>query len=91
MLALKNESIVISLMLPCSHVHLCCRPLWVEYPQDPATFAVDNEYLIGEKSQLPPRLKVAFKKLPSELSPVDQITGLNQKVKAKYIKWLWYK
>ncbi|XP_055368276.1 neutral alpha-glucosidase AB isoform X3 [Betta splendens] len=24
------------------------RPLWVEYPQDPATFAVDNEFLIGK-------------------------------------------
>uniref|UniRef100_A0AAQ5XTG6 Glycoside hydrolase family 31 N-terminal domain-containing protein n=1 Tax=Amphiprion ocellaris TaxID=80972 RepID=A0AAQ5XTG6_AMPOC len=24
------------------------RPLWVEYPQDPATFAVDDEFLIGE-------------------------------------------
>ncbi|KAF7661004.1 hypothetical protein LDENG_00270350 [Lucifuga dentata] len=23
------------------------RPLWVEYPQDPATFAIDDEYLIG--------------------------------------------
>uniref|UniRef100_A0A7N6BM35 Neutral alpha-glucosidase AB n=1 Tax=Anabas testudineus TaxID=64144 RepID=A0A7N6BM35_ANATE len=23
------------------------RPLWVEYPQDPATFAVDDEFLIG--------------------------------------------
>ncbi|XP_024139252.1 neutral alpha-glucosidase AB isoform X3 [Oryzias melastigma] len=24
------------------------RPLWVEYPQDPATFAVDDEFLIGQ-------------------------------------------
>uniref|UniRef100_A0A8C9ZHG4 Glucosidase II alpha subunit n=1 Tax=Sander lucioperca TaxID=283035 RepID=A0A8C9ZHG4_SANLU len=23
------------------------RPLWVEYPQDPATFALDDEFLIG--------------------------------------------
>uniref|UniRef100_A0A3B5KPZ2 Glucosidase II alpha subunit b n=1 Tax=Xiphophorus couchianus TaxID=32473 RepID=A0A3B5KPZ2_9TELE len=23
------------------------RPLWVEYPQDPATFALDDEYLLG--------------------------------------------
>ncbi|KAG7248804.1 hypothetical protein CRUP_028628, partial [Coryphaenoides rupestris] len=23
------------------------RPLWVEFPEDPNTFAVDNEYLIG--------------------------------------------
>lgn len=30
----------------CLHVFL--RPLWVEYPQDPATFALDDEFLIGE-------------------------------------------
>uniref|UniRef100_A0A8D3CT87 Glucosidase II alpha subunit b n=1 Tax=Scophthalmus maximus TaxID=52904 RepID=A0A8D3CT87_SCOMX len=29
------------------------RPLWVEYPQDPATFALDDEFLIGET---PPKL-----------------------------------
>lgn len=58
-------------------MHFCYRPLWVEYPQDPATFAVDDEFLIGEKTQLPPRLEVSFSKkgkIPSKLSPVDQIT-----------------
>lgn len=29
-------------------VFLWRRPLWVEYPQDPATFALDDEFLIGE-------------------------------------------
>lgn len=29
-------------------VHVYCRPLWVEYPQDLATFALEDEYLIGE-------------------------------------------
>ncbi|XP_061541216.1 neutral alpha-glucosidase AB isoform X2 [Phycodurus eques] len=27
--------------------HPIMRPLWVEYPQDPATFAMENEFLIG--------------------------------------------
>uniref|UniRef100_A0A8C2XBN9 Glucosidase II alpha subunit n=1 Tax=Cyclopterus lumpus TaxID=8103 RepID=A0A8C2XBN9_CYCLU len=27
------------------------RPLWVEYPQDPATFALDDEFLIGKMAQ----------------------------------------
>lgn len=31
-------------------VHVCCRPLWVEYPQDLATFALEDEYLIGKTS-----------------------------------------
>uniref|UniRef100_A0AAQ5XVT5 Glycoside hydrolase family 31 N-terminal domain-containing protein n=1 Tax=Amphiprion ocellaris TaxID=80972 RepID=A0AAQ5XVT5_AMPOC len=29
------------------------RPLWVEYPQDPATFAVDDEFLIALCIQIP--------------------------------------
>lgn len=28
------------------------RMLWTEYPQEPATFAIDDEFLIGE-SQMP--------------------------------------
>lgn len=34
------------------HLSLCCRPLWVEYPQDPATFAIDDEFLIGETQNI---------------------------------------
>jgi len=30
---------------------ICFRPLWVEYPQDPATFALDDEFLIGKITQ----------------------------------------
>ncbi|XP_072293814.1 neutral alpha-glucosidase AB isoform X2 [Eucyclogobius newberryi] len=34
------------------HSHLtgepAMRPLWVEYPQDPATFAIDDDFLIGK-------------------------------------------
>ncbi len=33
-------------------MYLCCRPLWVEYTQDPATFAVDDEFLIGEMQNI---------------------------------------
>ena len=28
---------------------VCFRPLWVEYPEEPATFSIEDEYLIGEK------------------------------------------
>lgn len=28
------------------------RPLWVEYPSEVATFALDDEYLLGELKQI---------------------------------------
>ena len=35
------------------------RPLWLEYPNDPATYAVDNAYLLGRDLLVAPRLAAA--------------------------------
>ena len=35
----------------CNTVYLG-RPLWVEYPQDAATFAMDDQFLLGESAAL---------------------------------------
>lgn len=35
------------------------RPLWLEYPNDPATYDVDNAYLLGKDLLVAPRLAAA--------------------------------
>lgn len=37
--------------IPSLSSHVSFRMLWTEYPQESATFAIDDEFLIGE-SQL---------------------------------------
>lgn len=40
------------LLLSCYEVlFLCCRPLWVEFPREEDTFAVEDQYMIGEGNQ----------------------------------------
>lgn len=38
----------ISLSLSLCILSVTPRPLWVDYPKEPATFTIENEYLIGE-------------------------------------------
>uniref|UniRef100_G3Q055 Glucosidase II alpha subunit b n=1 Tax=Gasterosteus aculeatus aculeatus TaxID=481459 RepID=G3Q055_GASAC len=40
------------------------RPLWVEYPQDPATFALDDEFLIGKTPDNQSLIMVTMSSIP---------------------------
>lgn len=39
-------------MLYHIHVFIGLRPLWIEYPQDTATFTIDDEFLLGKRYEL---------------------------------------
>uniref|UniRef100_A0A665XFR7 Glucosidase, alpha; neutral AB n=1 Tax=Echeneis naucrates TaxID=173247 RepID=A0A665XFR7_ECHNA len=73
------------------------RPLWVEYPQDPATFTLDDEFLIGEKQNLnvyipvfqrggsiiPRKLRVRRSSTCMEHDPYTLFVALNSQRKAE--------
>ncbi|NXN97572.1 GANAB glucosidase, partial [Rhinopomastus cyanomelas] len=46
------------------------RPLWMEFPEDVATFAMDDQYLIGEGGLAPQRPQIAPRGPPTPHSPL---------------------
>uniref|UniRef100_A0AAQ4QDJ3 Neutral alpha-glucosidase AB n=1 Tax=Gasterosteus aculeatus aculeatus TaxID=481459 RepID=A0AAQ4QDJ3_GASAC len=49
------------------------RPLWVEYPQDPATFALDDEFLIGKDLLVHPVTEEGARGVTAYLPGKDQV------------------
>uniref|UniRef100_A0A672J4Z0 Uncharacterized protein n=1 Tax=Salarias fasciatus TaxID=181472 RepID=A0A672J4Z0_SALFA len=49
------------------------RPLWVEYPQDPATFALDDEYLIGRDLLVHPVTEEGSRGVTAYLPGKDEV------------------
>ncbi|XP_068596792.1 neutral alpha-glucosidase AB [Brachionichthys hirsutus] len=49
------------------------RPLWVEYPQDPATFALDDEFLIGRDLLVHPVTEEGSRGLTAYLPGKDAV------------------
>uniref|UniRef100_A0A8C2XB07 Glucosidase II alpha subunit n=1 Tax=Cyclopterus lumpus TaxID=8103 RepID=A0A8C2XB07_CYCLU len=53
------------------------RPLWVEYPQDPATFALDDEFLIGRDLLVHPVTEEGARGVTAYLPGKDEVRGRN--------------
>ncbi|XP_076015650.1 neutral alpha-glucosidase AB isoform X3 [Genypterus blacodes] len=49
------------------------RPLWVEYPQDPATFAIDDEFLIGKDLLVHPVTEEGARGVTAYLPGKDEV------------------
>uniref|UniRef100_A0A8C4GNN5 Glucosidase II alpha subunit b n=1 Tax=Dicentrarchus labrax TaxID=13489 RepID=A0A8C4GNN5_DICLA len=49
------------------------RPLWVEYPQDPATFALDDEFLIGRDLLVHPVTEEGARGVTAYLPGKDEV------------------
>lgn len=49
------------------------RPLWVEYPQDSATFAIDDEYLIGKDLLVHPVTEEGSRGVTAYLPGKDEV------------------
>uniref|UniRef100_A0A8C5DSA0 Glycoside hydrolase family 31 N-terminal domain-containing protein n=1 Tax=Gouania willdenowi TaxID=441366 RepID=A0A8C5DSA0_GOUWI len=49
------------------------RPLWVEYPQDPATFALDDEFLIGRDLLVHPVTEEGSRGVTAYLPGKDEV------------------
>ncbi|XP_062844352.1 neutral alpha-glucosidase AB-like [Trichomycterus rosablanca] len=49
------------------------RPLWVEYPEDPVTFGIENEYLIGKDLLVHPVTDEGAKSVTAYLPGKDEV------------------